>query len=650
MIEKLRKLAEPISSQVRFVAFDAPFNFSAKCNAGVRAASGERVIFLNDDIEAGQRDWIENLIEPLENPPVGATAPKLLYPTGRIQHAGLVTGVRGLVGTALHQWPGDSVDYTNFAQSMRAVSALSAACLAMRRADFSAVGGFDEINTPIAHSDLDLCFKVREAGMRCVYTPFATMIHHGHLSIGASMQMPEARITDKSSIFLLQRWAHFTCHDPYYPNNMRDWLYRDSPEPIQMFARRNSIARSSRRNLLLISHDLTLSGAPIMLSHLAKWCKAQNLFVVVMSPTDGPLRNTLVEEDIPVIIDPLLATGYEAFTRFGRQLPVRSHRSFNRFAREFDCVIAGTIFAAPLIRDARKETIPHIWWIHEALVGDHFLKKYSTLPVVLGLAEVVVTPNQFSRSIYQAFARRPIRVLPYGIPDFAEEPSTTKERYPGRLRFLLLGTIEPRKGQRTLLDALRHLRPDVLDRCEFLIVGRPHDAKLAAEIRAVAESSSYLRFRETVTHSDAIALIREADVMICVSLDETGPLTLIEAMALRKAVLTTRVGVVGEKLIPEKEALFVEPGDAVGLAAAIGRLVRDPELLRKLATDARKAYEKNFGLERFGKEFLGIVEEAIQNESSLREKQHRSFGDPGADLTIQPSEQQGKELQNFARR
>ena len=67
------------------------------------------------------------------------------------------------------------MDYTNFAQSMRTVSALSAACLAMRRSDFFALGGFDEANTPIAHSDLDLCFKVREAGMRCVYTPFATM-------------------------------------------------------------------------------------------------------------------------------------------------------------------------------------------------------------------------------------------------------------------------------------------------------------------------------------------------------------------------------------------------------------------------------------------------------------------------------------------
>src|SRR5207244_7298027 len=91
------------------------------------------------------------------------------YATGKIQHAGLVTGVRGLVGTVCHQWPGDSTDYINFAQSMRTVSALSAACLAMRREDFFRVGEFDAVNTPVAHSDLDLCFKIREAGMRCVY-------------------------------------------------------------------------------------------------------------------------------------------------------------------------------------------------------------------------------------------------------------------------------------------------------------------------------------------------------------------------------------------------------------------------------------------------------------------------------------------------
>ena len=620
LIERLRSLAEPISSQVRFVAFDAPFNFSAKCNAGAQMAGGERIIFLNDDVEAGQRDWIENIIESLQNQDVGAVAPKLLYPTGRIQHAGLVNGVRGLVGTAMHQWPGDSVDYTNFAQSMRTVSALSAACLAMRRADFFALGGFDEVNTPIAHSDLDLCFKVREAGMRCVYTPFATMTHHGHVSLGAEKRAAEVQVVDKSTIFLLQRWAAFTCQDPYYTNNMRDWLYRDSPEPILMFARRNSVSRNSGRNLLLISQDLSLSGAPIMVSHLAKWCKAHGIFVVVMSPVDGPLRETLVEADIPLIIDPLLATGYEAFTKFGSHLPVRSHRSFTRFARDFDCVVASTIFAAPLIRDASKEAIPHIWWIQEGLVGNHYINKYSVLAVVLGLAELIITPDKCSRRIYQAFAKRPIRVLPYGIPDVVRGHSTRQERPVEPLRFLLLGTIEHRKGQLTLLEAVRRLPPDVLDRSEFLIVGRPHDAKVAAEVRTAAEASPHIRFRETVGHNEAIALIQETDVMLCASSDETGPLTLIEAMALGKAILSTKVGVVGENLIAEEEALFVEPGDAVGLAAAIQRLVRDPKLLGKLATNARNAYDQHFGLERFGKGFLSVLEEAILIGNPRRER------------------------------
>ena len=647
-IQQLRALAEPISSQVRFVPFDAPFNFSAKCNAGAHVASGERIVFLNDDVEAGQRDWIENVIEPLENEEVGAVAPKLLYPTGRIQHAGLVTGVRGLVGTALHQWPGDSVDYTNFAQSMRTVSALSAACLATRRTDFFAVGGFDEINTPIAHSDLDLCFKIREAGMRCVYTPFATMTHHGHVSLGAQKEASKPHLVDKSSIFLLQRWAAFTCHDSYYTDNMRDWLYHDSPEAVQMFARTNSAGENSRRDVLLVSHDLSLSGAPIMVSHLAKWCKSQGLFVVVMSPVDGPLRETFVEADIPVIIDPLLATGYETFTTFGRGLPIKSHRSFTRFARDFDCIIASTIFAAPLIRDARTEAIPHIWWIHEGLVGDHFLKKYSVLPGILGLAELIITPDNFSRGIYQAFARRPIRVLPYGIPDFAERFISSQESRTGRLRFLLLGTIEHRKGQKTLLEALLHLSPDVLDRSEFLIVGRPHDAKLAAEIKAAAESSSHIRFHKAVTHADALALIREADVMVCASWDETGPLTVIEAMALAKPVLSTKVGVIGENLIDEEDALFVEPGDAFGLADAIQRLVRDPKLVQKLAINARNAYEKYFGLERFGCEFLAVVEKAILNEVPPDKAPCRSGDDPGTKGMTHLSERAVKDPQNFA--
>ncbi|MFN2622331.1 MAG: glycosyltransferase, partial [Chthoniobacterales bacterium] len=235
---------ERAKASIRFVPYDKPFNFSDKCNFGAAAATGERLIFFNDDVETAQTDWIQNLIEPLENPEIGAVAPKLLYESGKIQHAGLVMGVRGLAGTAFHQRPADSPEHFNLAQTLHDVAALSAACLAMRREDFFRVGEFDAINAPIAHSDMDLCFKVREAGLRCVYTPYATLRHAGHASIGlgeAQLQT-QRKPRDKANIFMLKRWAGYTTHDPFFPDNMRDWLHVDSPTPIRMWGRNDPAA------------------------------------------------------------------------------------------------------------------------------------------------------------------------------------------------------------------------------------------------------------------------------------------------------------------------------------------------------------------------------------------------------------------------
>ncbi len=258
--------------------YDKPFNFSDKCNLGAEAATGERLIFFNDDVEPAQPDWIQNLIEPLENPEVGAVSPKLLYETGKIQHAGLVMGVRGLAGTAFHERPADSAEHFNLAQSLRDVAALSAACLAMRRDDFFRLGGFDAVNTPIAHSDIDLCFKIREAGLRCVYTPFATLNHAGHVSLAADEKKESARPRNKASIYLLKRWARYTTHDPYFTDNMREWLYSDSPGPIRMMAHDQPAAVGSSPDLLFVSHDLSLSGAPMMLFHAARWCRNERHF------------------------------------------------------------------------------------------------------------------------------------------------------------------------------------------------------------------------------------------------------------------------------------------------------------------------------------------------------------------------------------
>src|SRR5262249_23245539 len=203
---------------------------------------------------------------------------------------------------------------------------------------------------------------------------------------------------------LLKRWADFSCRDPYYTENMRDWLFADSPTPIRMFAPESSPPRMLSRDLLFVSHDLTWSGAPIILLHTAKWCQDHGLFVVVMPPEGGPLQKKFVEAGIPVIVDPLVATG---------------HQSFTNFARSFDCLVANTIFGAPAIAAAQREGIPHIWWIHEGLVGEHYLRRDAELRTSIKLADFIVTPDQHSSLIYQPFASRPICQLVYGIPDLA---------------------------------------------------------------------------------------------------------------------------------------------------------------------------------------------------------------------------------------
>ena len=175
--------------QIRVIDAKGPYNFSRSCNLGAAAARGEVVIFYNDDVFVITPNWIQAILEILTLPGVGAVAPKLLYLDNGIQHAGMVTGTRRLLGTAFHAYPRSTTANMKLAQSVREVSLLSAACLAMRKAVFDEIGGFDEINTPVNHSDVDLCFKIRELGYSCVYTPHAELTHVGHLS--THMMQPE---------------------------------------------------------------------------------------------------------------------------------------------------------------------------------------------------------------------------------------------------------------------------------------------------------------------------------------------------------------------------------------------------------------------------------------------------------------------------
>jgi len=597
LLESLRSLETP-NATARFVPYDKPFNFSEKCNLGAAAATGERLIFFNDDVETAQPGWIQNLIEPLENPEVGAVAPKLLYETGTIQHAGLVMGVRGLAGTAFHQRAADSTEHFNLAQSLRDVAALSAACLAMRRDDFRRVGGFDAVNTPIAHSDIDLSFKVREAGLRCVYTPYATLSHAGHVSISVDEEKETTRRRDKASIYLLKRWPHYTTHDPYFTDNMRDWLYSDSPTPLRMTASDRPVALDSSPDLLFVSHDLSLSGAPMMLFHAATWCQRHGIFVLVMAPEDGPLHEKLKAEGIPVVIDPLIETG---------------HESFARFARDFDGVIANTILSGAVVRALKGENVPIAWWVHEpGSVGEHYLREDAKLRAAVPFADLLFAPSESTATVYRRYTDQPVKCLRNAIPDLGLEKEKGGAAAGRPLRFLLLGSIEPRKGQDVFVEALALLPAELQQAAEFQIAGRILDPDFWPKVEAVAKKLPNFSVKGALSHAEAIELMRQADVIVSASRDEAMPtVTILEAMCLGKGLIATVVGGALEVLIEGENALLVRPAAPDALAIAIRRLIEDPALAGELGKKARATYEKNFTMERFGEEFRQLVEEAI---------------------------------------
>jgi O-antigen biosynthesis protein len=587
-------------ARIRFVDYDKPFNFSEKCNLGAKAATGERFIFFNDDVEPMQADWIQNLIEPLENHEVGAVAPKMLYPTGKIQHAGLVTGVRGLIGTAFHQRPADSTEHFNLAQSLRDVSALSAACLAMRRDDFFRVGGFDETNTPISHSDVDLCFKVREAGLRCVYTPFATLRHTGHASLTAHDEKNRAGRREKSSIYLLKRWAGYTMHDPYFPDNMRDWLFNDSPTPIRLSGTNQPGPAETSADLLFISHDLSASGAPMMLLYAAQWCAQNGFFVAVMSPNDGPLRGEFEAAGIPLILDPLVDTG---------------HSSLVKFARNFDCVIANTVFSSTVVRALKKQDVPVMWWLHETMVGDHYLREDATLRLALPAVDLVVVPSTATAAVFQPFRDQPVKCLPNAIPDL--NGRGVRRRPEQSLRFLVLGTVEPRKGQDVFVQALARLSSTLQDGAQFQITGRVMDPEFGERVKAIGASSQNLSIAETLSHDEALESLAAVDVVVLPSRDEAMPtVTMLEAMSLGKAIISTTVGGATEFLADGDNALLVKPEAAGELADAIVKLIRQPELVLELGKNARATYEKLFTMERFGARFCSLIEETLAHSKS----------------------------------
>ena len=195
------------------------FNYSAINNFGAGYAKGKYLLLLNNDIEILTEDWLEEMLGHCQRDDVAAVGAKLLYPDGTIQHAGVGIGLGGIANSMFVGMDSKFHGYMHRANLQLNYSAVTAACMMVKKKIFDEVGGLEEELT-VAYNDIDLCLKMGAAGYRIVYTPYAMATHYESKSRGDENTPEKQERLQKESDYMLKKWADiFEYGDPYYNPN-----------------------------------------------------------------------------------------------------------------------------------------------------------------------------------------------------------------------------------------------------------------------------------------------------------------------------------------------------------------------------------------------------------------------------------------------
>ena len=209
------------------------FNYSAINNYGVRHANGEYLLFLNNDVTVITPGWIKELLGVCQRPEVGAAGVKLIYPDDTIQHAGCVIGLGGIAGHMFVDMPANRTGYLHKASILQDMSAVTAACMMMKRTAFEEAGGFTE-KLSVAFNDVDLCLKVRKNHKLIVYDPYVQLYHMESKTRGAEDNKEKVRRFQEEIEYMRCQWIDILKKgDPYYNKNLSltKWNYSLRPLP-----------------------------------------------------------------------------------------------------------------------------------------------------------------------------------------------------------------------------------------------------------------------------------------------------------------------------------------------------------------------------------------------------------------------------------
>lgn len=351
--------------------------------------------------------------------------------------------------------------------------------------------------------------------------------------------------------------------------------------------------------VLFFAHETTWSGAPIQLLHLVSWLKRHGWEVAVAVPKAGTAESGPISDELRGI-------GVEIFPVIDLSA-APNLAELGALGARFDVVVANTLVMWAPVRAANEQGIPVIWYIHESLVAQHLIAHLPEIKPTLGLADMLVMPTRRTAQLYASLADRPIEVVPYGVPEVTVRRNKPASQ-PTLIRFLLLGSYEPRKGQDLYLQAIDQLSGAAKSRAVFQMAGRILDRSFYERLAQQAGQMPNVELQDALDHDKALEASATADVLVCSSRDETMPVAILEAMSLGKAIVAANVGGIAEWLEDGENGLLVPAEDSLALAEAIRRCIEEPGLICSLGDSARRTFLANFSIDRLGERFSALIE------------------------------------------
>lgn len=221
-----------------------PFNYSQLNNAAVDSVNGDLIALLNDDIEVISPEWLSEMVSNAIRPGVGAVGAKLFYPNNTIQHAGIILGLgkNKVAGHSHHGSPKDHFGYFGRAALQQSYSAITAACLVIKKSIYMEVGGLNATHLKVAFNDVDFCLKLLKKGYKNIWTPYAELYHHESLSRGREDSKEKKDRFNREVKYFKKKWKHYIYKDNAYSPNLTldysDFSYAWPPR-VKKFSKHN---------------------------------------------------------------------------------------------------------------------------------------------------------------------------------------------------------------------------------------------------------------------------------------------------------------------------------------------------------------------------------------------------------------------------